>query len=161
MSRQVQDAYIVAASRTPIGRAPKGTLRNVRPDDLLVHAIRSALAQVPGLDPAAITAGLGIWLQRLQQGIVSPLGKLRKACYRHCYRHSCWQSCGHWSIGFWNWLALALRQRSCRVELATGVLTSRLNIARAGLQQAVGARSYCKSRAQPRYAWTPLRSQLQ
>lgn len=54
MSRQLQEAYVVAATRTPIGRAPRGVLRNVRPDSLLVHAIRSALAQVPGLDPARI-----------------------------------------------------------------------------------------------------------
>ena len=54
MSKQVQDAYIVAASRTPIGKAPKGAFRNFRPDDLLVHAIRGAVAQVPGLDPATI-----------------------------------------------------------------------------------------------------------
>jgi acetyl-CoA acyltransferase len=54
MTKQVQDAYIVAATRTPIGKAPKGSLRNTRPDDLLVHAIRSALAQVPNLDPKTI-----------------------------------------------------------------------------------------------------------
>ncbi|GAA5236059.1 acetyl-CoA C-acyltransferase [Verticiella sediminum] len=54
MSRQIQEAYIVAATRTPIGRAPRGVLRHTRPDTLLVHAIQSALAQVPGLDPARI-----------------------------------------------------------------------------------------------------------
>ena len=54
MSRQVQDAYIVAASRTPIGKAPKGTFKNLRPDDLLVHALQGAMKQVPTLDPAAI-----------------------------------------------------------------------------------------------------------
>ena len=54
MSRQVQDAYVVAASRTPIGKAPRGALRTVRPDDLLIHALRAALAQVPGLDPRRI-----------------------------------------------------------------------------------------------------------
>jgi acetyl-CoA acyltransferase len=51
MTRQVQDAYIVAATRTPIGKAPKGMYRNTRPDDLLVAVIRSALKQVPSLDP--------------------------------------------------------------------------------------------------------------
>ena len=50
MSKQLQDAYIVAASRTPIGKAPRGVFKNTRPDELLVHAIRSAVAQVPGLD---------------------------------------------------------------------------------------------------------------
>ena len=52
--KQVQEAYIVAATRTPIGRSHRGALRNMRPDDLLVRAIRGALAQVPGLDPKAI-----------------------------------------------------------------------------------------------------------
>ena len=54
MSKQVQDAYIVAATRTPIGRSGRGYFRNTRPDDLLVAAVKSALAQVPGLDPKAI-----------------------------------------------------------------------------------------------------------
>ncbi|MDP1734572.1 MAG: acetyl-CoA C-acyltransferase [Sulfuritalea sp.] len=54
MSKQLQDAYIVAATRTPIGKAPRGMFRNVRPDDLLVAAIRSAMTQVPGLDPKLI-----------------------------------------------------------------------------------------------------------
>jgi acetyl-CoA acyltransferase len=54
MSKQIQDAYIVAASRTPIGKAPRGVFRNMRPDDLLVAAVRSAMAQVPTLDPKAI-----------------------------------------------------------------------------------------------------------
>ncbi len=52
--RQIQDAYIVAASRTPIGRSHRGFFRNTRPDDLLVAALRGALAQVPSLDPKAI-----------------------------------------------------------------------------------------------------------
>ena len=54
MSKQLQDAYIVAATRTPIGKAPRGMFRNVRPDDLLVRAIQSAMSQVPGLDPKLI-----------------------------------------------------------------------------------------------------------
>ena len=54
MSRQVQEAYIVAATRTPIGKAPRGYFRNTRPDDLLVAAVRNALLQVPSLDPKAI-----------------------------------------------------------------------------------------------------------
>jgi acetyl-CoA acyltransferase len=54
MTKQVQDAYIVAATRTPIGRSHKGYFRNMRPDDLLAATLRAALAQVPSLDPAAI-----------------------------------------------------------------------------------------------------------
>ena len=54
MSKQIQDAYIVAATRTPIGKSGRGMFRNTRPDDLLIAAIQSALRQVPTLDPKAI-----------------------------------------------------------------------------------------------------------
>jgi acetyl-CoA acyltransferase len=54
MNRIPQDAYIVAATRSPVGKAPKGALRHTRPDDLLAHIVRAAVAQVPTLDPAAI-----------------------------------------------------------------------------------------------------------
>jgi len=50
MTRQIQDAYIVAATRTPVGKAPRGMLKNVRPDDLLAQVLKSAVAQCPGLD---------------------------------------------------------------------------------------------------------------
>ena len=52
--KQVQDAYIVAATRSPIGKSHRGFFRNTRPDDLLVKVLQSALAQVPGLDANAI-----------------------------------------------------------------------------------------------------------
>ena len=45
------EAVVVAATRSPIGRAGKGTLRDVRPDDLLATVIASVLEQVPELDP--------------------------------------------------------------------------------------------------------------
>ena len=48
------EAVIVAATRTPIGRAFKGSLVDERPDDLVALAIRGALAQVPQLDPATL-----------------------------------------------------------------------------------------------------------
>ncbi|MGP4051781.1 acetyl-CoA C-acetyltransferase [Streptomyces sp. 2A115] len=47
-------AVVVAAARTPIGRAFKGSLKDVRPDDLAVTAVRAALDQLPGLDPTQI-----------------------------------------------------------------------------------------------------------
>ena len=50
----LQQAYIVAATRSPVGKAPRGTLRHYRPDDLLARVIQGLLAQAPGLDPAAI-----------------------------------------------------------------------------------------------------------
>jgi acetyl-CoA acyltransferase len=52
--KQIQDAYIVAATRSPIGRSHRGFFRNMRPDELLASVLRSALAQVPTLDPQAI-----------------------------------------------------------------------------------------------------------
>ena len=52
--KQVQEAYIVAATRTPIGRSGRGYFKNTRPDDLLLAAVRGAMAQVPTLDPRAI-----------------------------------------------------------------------------------------------------------
>jgi acetyl-CoA C-acetyltransferase len=48
------EAVIVAASRTPIGRANKGSLVDCRPDDLSAGVIRAVLDQVPGLDPAEV-----------------------------------------------------------------------------------------------------------
>jgi acetyl-CoA acyltransferase len=70
MARQVQDAFVVAATRMPIGKAPKGAFRTVRPDDLLVAAIRSAVAKVPSLDPAAIEdAVVGCAFPEAEQGM--------------------------------------------------------------------------------------------
>jgi len=48
------EAVIVATSRTPIGRAFKGSLRDIRPDDLSVQVVNALLEQVPGLDPALV-----------------------------------------------------------------------------------------------------------
>ena len=52
--KPVQQAYIVAATRSPIGKSHRGVFRNKRPDDLLVDVLHAALAQVPTLDPQAI-----------------------------------------------------------------------------------------------------------
>ncbi|MCX7277329.1 MAG: acetyl-CoA C-acyltransferase [Burkholderiales bacterium] len=68
--KQIQDAYIVAATRTPIGRSHKGYLRNTRPDELLATTLRAALAQVPGLDPATIEDVIcGCAIPEAQQGL--------------------------------------------------------------------------------------------
>ena len=53
MSKQVQDAYVVAALRTPVGRS-RGMFRHTRPDDMLAHCIRGVVDQCPGLDPKEI-----------------------------------------------------------------------------------------------------------
>ncbi len=68
--KQIQDAYIVAATRSPIGRSHKGSFRHLRPDDLLARVIQSALREAPGLDPAAIEDVIaGCAIPEGQQGL--------------------------------------------------------------------------------------------
>ncbi len=53
MNKQIQDAYVVAAVRTPVGRR-NGAFRHVRPDDMLAQVLRAVVARVPGLDPQEV-----------------------------------------------------------------------------------------------------------
>jgi len=78
MAKQIQDAYIVAAVRTPVGKAPRGMFRNVRPDDLLAHALRSALAKCPGVEPARVEDVIvGCAMPEAEQGMnVARIGLL-------------------------------------------------------------------------------------
>jgi acetyl-CoA acyltransferase len=78
MAKQVQDAYIVAATRSPVGKAPRGMLKNVRPDDLLAHVLKAAVAQCPGIDPAAIDDVIvGCAMPEAEQGMnVARIGAL-------------------------------------------------------------------------------------
>ncbi|MCC7006465.1 MAG: acetyl-CoA C-acyltransferase [Ottowia sp.] len=70
MKRSLQDAYIVAATRAPIAKAPQGDLRYTRPDDLLAMVLQAVLARVPGLDPAAIEDVIvGCAIPEAQQGL--------------------------------------------------------------------------------------------
>ena len=78
MTKQVQDAYIVAAVRTPVGKAPRGMFRTVRPDDMLAHVLKGAIAQVPGLDPHEIADVIvGCAMPEAEQGMnVARIGVL-------------------------------------------------------------------------------------
>jgi acetyl-CoA acyltransferase len=78
MTKQVQDAYIVAATRTPVGKAPRGIFRNTRPDDMLAHVIRAVMAQAPGIDPHRIgDAIIGCAMPEAEQGMnVARIGVL-------------------------------------------------------------------------------------
>src|ERR1700693_5888981 len=78
MAKQVQDAYIVAATRTPVGKAPRGMFRNVRPDDMLAHVLKAGLAQCPGLDPRVIEDVIvGCAMPEAEQGMnVARIGLL-------------------------------------------------------------------------------------
>src|SRR5258705_11635353 len=77
MANQVQDAYIVAATRTPVGKV-RGMMRNVRPDDMLAHVLRAAADQVPSLDPKVIDdAIIGCAMPEAEQGMnVARMGVL-------------------------------------------------------------------------------------
>ncbi|MHB1993594.1 thiolase family protein, partial [Metallibacterium scheffleri] len=78
MSKQIQDAYIVAAVRTPVGKAPRGMFRNTRPDDLLAHVLRAVLARAPGIDVQRIgDAVIGCAMPEAEQGMnVARIGVL-------------------------------------------------------------------------------------
>ena len=70
MTRQIQDAYIVAAVRTPVGKAPRGVFRNTRPDDMLAFAIEAALAKCPSIDKSRIDdAVIGCAMPEAEQGM--------------------------------------------------------------------------------------------
>ena len=70
MSKQISDAYIVAATRTPIGKSHRGYFKNTRSDDLLVAALQGALKQVPNLDPKSIEdAIVGCAMPEGEQGL--------------------------------------------------------------------------------------------
>jgi acetyl-CoA acyltransferase len=78
MTKQIQDAYIVSAQRTPVGKAPRGVFRNTRPDDMLAHAIVATLAKVPQVDKARIDdAIIGCAMPEAEQGMnVARIGVL-------------------------------------------------------------------------------------
>lgn len=70
MAKQIQDAYIVAAARTPVGKAPRGMFRHVRPDDMLVHVLKTVLKDCDGIDPAAVDDVIvGCAMPEAEQGI--------------------------------------------------------------------------------------------
>lgn len=75
----MQDAVIVSAVRTPTGKAPKGSLRGSRPDDLAATAIAEALRRAPGLEPSEIEdVILGCAMPEAEQGMnVARIASLR------------------------------------------------------------------------------------
>jgi acetyl-CoA acyltransferase len=76
--KQIQDAYIVAATRTPVGKAPRGVLRNVRPDAMLAHVLREVMAAVPSVPPARVEDVIaGCAIPEYEQGMnVARIGAL-------------------------------------------------------------------------------------
>src|SRR5260370_27108641 len=75
----MHDAVIVAAARTAVGKAPGGTLRGTRPDELAAAAIAEALKRAPGIDPKEIDdVILGCAMPEAEQGMnVARIASLR------------------------------------------------------------------------------------
>jgi acetyl-CoA acyltransferase len=74
----MQDAYIVAATRTPVGKAPRGAFKHTRPDSLLSHVLKSVLAQVREIEPERIEDVIvGCAMPEYEQGMnVARIGLL-------------------------------------------------------------------------------------
>jgi len=65
----MREAVIVSIARTAVGKAPRGTLRNTRPDDMAAAVIQEVLRRVPGLDPNEIEdVILGCAMPEAEQG---------------------------------------------------------------------------------------------
>src|SRR5512138_2803407 len=78
MPRQIQEAYVIAATRTAVGKAPRGVLKSTRPDTMLAHVLRSVLKQVPALDAARVDDVIvGCAMPEYEQGMnVARIGVL-------------------------------------------------------------------------------------
>jgi acetyl-CoA acyltransferase len=78
MARQVTEAYVVAATRVAVGKAPRGVYRHTRPDDLLAHVLKRALAQVPAVPAARVDDVIvGCAMPEYEQGMnVARIGVL-------------------------------------------------------------------------------------
>jgi len=75
----MQDAVIVSATRTAVGRAPNGSLRTVRPDEMAAAVIAEALRRAPGVEPAEVEdVILGCAMPEAEQGLnVARIASLR------------------------------------------------------------------------------------
>src|SRR5207253_8190538 len=75
----MQDAVIVSAVRTPVGKAPNGTLRGTRPDELAAIVMADALNRAPGIEPSEIDdVILGCAMPEAEQGMnVARIASLR------------------------------------------------------------------------------------
>ncbi len=75
--KQIQDAYIVASTRTPVAKR-NGMFKSVRPDDMLAHVLAAVVARVPGLDASEIgDVIVGCAMPEAEQGMnVARIGLL-------------------------------------------------------------------------------------
>ena len=78
MANILRDAYIVAATRTPVGKAPRGAFRHTRPDSLLAHVLKQVLLQAPQIEPTRVDDVIvGCAMPEYEQGMnVARIGLL-------------------------------------------------------------------------------------
>ena len=78
MSKQIQEAYVVSAMRTPVGKAPRGMFKHTRPDDMLAYVLRALLNDFPQLDKKRIgDVIVGCAMPEAEQGLnVARIGLL-------------------------------------------------------------------------------------
>jgi acetyl-CoA acyltransferase len=70
MHMAIREAVIVASKRSAVGKAPRGTLRNTRPDDMGSEVLRATIAGVPGLEPGMIEdIAIGCAMPEAEQGL--------------------------------------------------------------------------------------------
>ncbi|MEJ2719509.1 MAG: acetyl-CoA C-acyltransferase [bacterium] len=66
----MKDAYIISAVRTAVGKAPRGTLRHTRPDDMAAAVLKAVIDRVPGVEPSMIEdAAIGCAMPEAEQGL--------------------------------------------------------------------------------------------
>ena len=78
----MKEAVIVSIARTAVGKAPRGTLRNTRPDDMAAVVIQEVLRRAPAIDPNEIEdVILGCAMPEAEQGYnVARVASLRAGC---------------------------------------------------------------------------------
>ncbi len=78
MARQITEAYVVAATRVAVAKAPRGAYRHTRPDTLLAHVLQRVLAQVPAIAPSRVEDVIvGCAMPEYEQGMnVARIGLL-------------------------------------------------------------------------------------
>src|SRR5438552_17023391 len=103
MPRQMQDAYIVAATRTPVGKAPRGAFKHTRPDSLPSHVLKSVLAQVREIEPERIEDVIvGCAMPEYEQGMnVARIGLLHAGLHNTVAGLTFNRFCSHGLNGVW------------------------------------------------------------
>jgi len=135
-------AYIVAAQRSAVGKAPRGKLRQVRPDDLLAHVLKATLAQCPELDQTDIAdVVIGCAMPESSQGLNVARRALLLAGLPHSVPGVTVNRLCASSLQAIAWAAQQIEQGHAEIMIAGGC-ESMSQIPMGGLDPAVNARLF-------------------